>query len=65
MKAALELVSEADFDKAIGPENTVAEIRKRYEAFKKEFPKEISWDQSIAAMAKDLGQPYTTQFMAC
>jgi len=65
MEASLELVTEAEFDKAMGPGNTVAEIRKRYNAIKPDFPRAVSWDQSVGAMAKELGEPYTKQYMAC
>jgi len=51
MEAALGLVSETEFDKAMGPDNTVAEIRKRYNAIKPDFQSTVSWDQSVGAMA--------------
>src|SRR5437867_2478463 len=65
MKAALELVSEADFDKAMGADYSAAEIRKRYQAIKPDFPKAMSWDQSVGAMAKELGVPYSQLYLVC
>jgi hypothetical protein len=65
MTAALELVSEADFDKAMGPDNSAGEMRKRFKAIKRQFSKTVSWDQGIASMTKDLGKPYTTMYLQC
>jgi hypothetical protein len=65
MEAALEFVSEADFDKAMGPGNTVAEMRTRYQAIKPQFRKAVSWDESIASITKDVGQPYTLMYLQC
>jgi hypothetical protein len=69
LEAALKVVSESDFDAAVGPPNTVVEIRKRYKDAKPEFEidrctkcgtKRVnpSWDLDIAAMVHKLGGVY-------
>jgi len=65
VETALELVREADFDKFMEPDSTVAEIRKRFQAIKPDFPRAVSWDQSVGAMAKELGVPYSQLYLVC
>jgi uncharacterized protein DUF5677 len=65
MEAALQLVTEAEFDKVMGPDSTVAEIRKRCERIKPQFRNAVSWDQSVGSMAKELGNPYSQLYLVC
>lgn len=65
MEAALELVSEADFDKRVGADYRAAEIRKRFQAIKPDFSRAVSWDQSVGAMVKELGVPYSQLYSVC
>lgn len=70
MKAALEVVSVEDFDKAMGPGNTVAEINQRYNEIKPEFEAVVcsqcgktrtagSWDPlDVVSMARKVGGPF-------
>ena len=65
MEAALELVNEAEFDKVMGSKETVAEIRKRFQNIKPDFPRTVSWDQSVGSMAKELGVSYSQFYLVC
>jgi hypothetical protein len=65
MEAAVALVGEEEFDKVMGPKETVAEIRKRFQAIRPDFQRTISWDQSVGAMAKELGVSYSQSYLAC
>ena len=69
LQAALNLVSEEDFDKAMGENNSAADIRERYRQMKSEFQVTVcekcgakrtqpGWDLDVAAMAKKVGDPY-------
>lgn len=70
MVAALELVSEKEFDEAMAPKTTATEIRKYREMVKPEFQVELckechhtgtafSWDEKgVLAQVQDVGDPY-------
>jgi hypothetical protein len=69
LESALKVVTENQFDEAVGPPNTVSEIRERYKQVKPEFETadckkcgttrvQATWDLDLAAMVHKLGQPY-------
>ena len=57
MEATLKHVPENQIDVALGPENTVAETRKRYEQYKGNFKAPHSWDIDIVSMVQKVGEP--------
>src|SRR5438270_751338 len=70
MGAALELVSEKEFDEAMASETTADQIRQYREMVKPEFQVEVcrkchdmgtafSWDEKgVLAQVQDIGDPY-------
>ena len=72
MNAALVVASEDEFDEAMGPGNTVAEIKQRYNEIKPEFEAVVcskcgktrtdgSWDPlDVVSMARKVGGPFLT-----
>jgi uncharacterized protein DUF5677 len=74
MKAALEVVTEDEFDGVVGKTATVAQIREAYESVKDQFQMTdcskcktkrpaISWDIDVTAMVKKVGPPLSKYFM--
>src|SRR6202041_3382795 len=69
MEVTLKQVSQERIDAQMGPENTVAEIRKRYEQYKGNFKATAcavcgvktppSWDVDFVTMVGRVGEPYT------
>lgn len=74
-KTALEVVSEEEFNNALGPANTARDIEERYQEVKPEFEAIVcskcgtkrvaaSWDPlDVASMAKRVGPPLTDQIL--
>jgi hypothetical protein len=72
MEATLRQVPQDRIDAAMGPENSVSEIRKRYEQYKGTFKATEcptcgvktppSWDLDLASMVQRVGEPYTNVF---
>lgn len=68
LQATLNTVKESDVDAAMGPGNTVAEIRDRYNKYKADFKATAcpqcgvttppSWDLDVASMVRRVGDPY-------
>jgi hypothetical protein len=73
MEAALRQISQDQIDAEMGPENAVAEIRKRYEQYKGPFKATScavcgvktppSWDIDLASMIQRVGEPYKRLFV--
>jgi hypothetical protein len=74
LEAALRAgITEDKIDAAIGPPNTVAEIRERFNKYKGEFKatqcetcgvkKPPSWDIDLSSMVRQVGGPYTQVFL--
>ena len=73
MEAALKQIPEAQIDASLGPGNTVAEIRKRYEQYKGTFKATAcsvcgvktppSWDVDLVSMVQRVGEPYKAVFL--
>lgn len=73
MEAALKQVLQDQIDAAMGPGNTVAEIRKRYEQYKGNFKATAcpvcgvktppSWDVDLVSMVQRVGEPYKRVFI--
>lgn len=73
MEAALGQVSPERIDAQMGPENSVAEIRKRFEQHKGNFKANTcavcgvrtpqSWDIDLASMIQRVGEPYKRLFV--
>lgn len=73
MEATLKQVSQDRIDAQMGPENTVAETRKRYEQYKGNFKATAcsvcgvktppSWDVDLVSMVQRVGEPYTKVFL--
>lgn len=73
MDAALRQVTQDQIDASLGPENTVAEIRKRYEQYKGTFKATAcsvcgvktppSWDLDLVSMVQKVGEPYKKVFL--
>lgn len=73
MEAALKQVPRDQIDAEMGPENTVAETRKRYEQYKGNFKATAcsvcgvktppSWDVDLVSMVQRVGEPYTKVFL--
>lgn len=73
MEAALGRVAEDVIDAAMTPENTVAQVRKRYEEYKGTFKATAcevcgvktppSWDLDLVSMVQRVGEPYLSVFV--
>ena len=73
MEAALRQIQQDQIDAQMGPENTVAEIRKRYEQYRGNFKATAcavcglktppSWDIDLASMIQRVGEPYKRLFV--
>jgi hypothetical protein len=73
MEAALRQISPDQIDAQMGPRNTIAEIRKRYEEYKGNFKATTcavcgvktppSWDVDLATMIQRVGEPYKRLFV--
>jgi hypothetical protein len=76
MQGALKVVSEKEFDEAMGEENTVSEIKRRYQEVKPEFETTVcstcgetrtagSWDPlDVASMVHKVGGPFQRLFVS-
>jgi hypothetical protein len=72
MEAVLKHVPDDQIDAALGPGNTVAEIRQRYEQYKGDFQTTkcsvcgvkppLAWDIDLASMIQKVGDPYRKVF---
>ena len=68
LQSALKVVTQTEFDEAVGPPNTAAEIRERYHLVKPEFKaprcrecgatRAQTWDLDVPAMVHKLGGSY-------
>jgi hypothetical protein len=73
MEATLKQVPQAQIDAQMGPGNTVAETRKRYEQYKGNFKATAcevcgvktppSWDIDLVSMVRRVGEPYQKVFV--
>jgi hypothetical protein len=74
MEAALRVVAEDEFDKAMGSSNSAQLIRERYAMVKPEFLTtfckkcetkrvQANWDLDVASMAQKVGEPYNGLFL--
>jgi hypothetical protein len=73
MEAALKQIPQDQIDAEMGPENTVAETRKRYEQYKGNFKAKAcpacgvktppSWDIDLVSMVQRVGEPYRKVFL--
>jgi Family of unknown function (DUF5677) len=74
LEAALRAgIQKTEIDAALGPPNTVAEIRERFAKHKVEFKATQcdvcgtrtppSWDIDLASMVRQVGEPYTQMFV--
>lgn len=75
MNTALKIVNEADFNAAMGPDNTTAKIRERYEMVKPEFQTTLckecghrgtafSWDRDLVSMVRTVGPKFEKLFLS-
>lgn len=70
---ALKITTEAEWDAVMGPDNTAAEIRCRFDTVKAEFfqsgknskrPRPaVSWDLDVASMVKKVGAPFDLYYL--
>jgi hypothetical protein len=73
VQATLRLVPQQKIDSAMNPENTVAEVHKRYEQYKGTFKATAcevcgvktppSWDIDLVSMIRQVGEPYESVFV--
>ena len=74
LEAALRAgIKENEIDAAVGPPNTVAEVRERFNQYKGEFKATEcemcgvktppSWDIDLSSMVRQLGEPYNQVFL--
>ena len=73
MDAAMRQVTQSQIDTAMNPENTVAEVHKRYEQYKGNFKVTAcevcgvktppSWDIDLVSMVRRVGEPYQNVFV--
>lgn len=75
LKYALKVTTEEQWDAIMGPDNTAAEIKSRFEALDKtDFEQTvckncqtkrlaITWDLDVAAMVSKVGPPYDTYYL--
>jgi hypothetical protein len=74
LEAALKFISETEFDEMMGPANSVALIRQRYDEVKSDFGTTLckkcgtkriqsTWDLDVAAMVHKVGDPYNKLFL--
>jgi hypothetical protein len=73
MEAALRQMPQRQIDAAMDPENTVAEVHKRYEQYKGAFKATAcelcgvktppSWDLDLVSMVRRVGEPYQQVFV--
>ncbi len=73
VEAALRQITPDRIDAEMGPENTVEEVRKRYEQYKGNFKANVcaacgvrtpsSWDIDLASMVQRVGEPYKRLFV--
>jgi len=73
IEAALQQVTQDQIDAQMGPENTVEEIRKRFQQYKGNFKATAcsvcgvktppSWDVDLVSMVQRVGEPYKKVFL--
>ena len=73
LKDALKVMTEQQWDAAVQPGRTVAEIKSRFEAVKADFQQHcqkcktprlaITWDLDVASMVSKVGAPYDTFYL--
>jgi hypothetical protein len=73
MEAALKQIPQSQIDAALGPNNTVAETRKRFDKYKGTFKATAcevcgvktppSWDVDLVSMVRRVGEPYQRVFV--
>jgi excisionase family DNA binding protein len=74
LKDALKVMKEEDWDAAMGPTSTAAEVRSRFEAVKSDFQQTdcrkckskrlaITWDLDVASMVSTVGAPYDAYYL--
>ncbi len=73
MENALKQVPQDQIDAEMAPENSIAEIRKRYEQYKGNFKATAcsvcgvktppAWDVDLVSMVQRVGEPYTKVFL--